>query len=425
VFDEVQAFGYLGGELFAAARFGVTPDIICLGKALGSGAPIAATVMRGDFRSLLWRNEAEFTNGGQPPACAAAHATLDVLDRVRDEIARNGEAFAKAGQRLRHTVSNVNVRRIGFSMTICRIPGLRYPREWTREIVKRAYDRGLLLRSTNDERHVLLKPPVIIKPDVISRSFDTLTDVILSVDRDLSRAPTTLDEKIGPHAPLTRVKKPIKPNPNSWYVRRLLAHLGSGFNAVLRTGHEQQHLSAELRSAGINAQDVYANEDGTIEYTFTPGDSLDIVLPRFSKAERWKIEGLVQQHQAFVERAHDVGHVVADRWPGNAIADTRGNITWIDFDIAYTGDKTKLMIFEELFALFQCLAFIQGRELIANLARRICPRIEHRFGRSRIEDVWVGMRSFYSNPEKPSVGSSLPPERYAVVVGAFDMSIGT
>jgi glutamate-1-semialdehyde 2,1-aminomutase len=83
IFDEVIT-GFRLGKGGAAARYGVTPDLVTLGKALGGGIPIAAFGGRRDILSLLSPEGPVYQAGtyaANPLAVAAGHAVLDALDR--------------------------------------------------------------------------------------------------------------------------------------------------------------------------------------------------------------------------------------------------------------------------------------------------------------------------------------------------------
>jgi 4-aminobutyrate aminotransferase-like enzyme len=84
VADEVQAgFGRTGDAMWGFQRHDVTPDLVTLGKPMGNGVPIAATVLRPEVVRAFGRDVRYFnTFGGNPVAVAAAQAVLDVL---RDE----------------------------------------------------------------------------------------------------------------------------------------------------------------------------------------------------------------------------------------------------------------------------------------------------------------------------------------------------
>jgi len=79
VFDEVQAGMGRTGKMFAWEHSGVKPDIITLAKGIASGLPLSATLASEDI--MKWKPGAHAsTFGGNPVACAAAHATLDLLE---------------------------------------------------------------------------------------------------------------------------------------------------------------------------------------------------------------------------------------------------------------------------------------------------------------------------------------------------------
>jgi 4-aminobutyrate aminotransferase len=86
-FDEVQAGMGRTGKMFAYEHFGVKPDILSLAKGIASGMPLSATLASEDV--MKWKPGAHAsTFGGNPVACAAAHATLDLLEESLVENAR-------------------------------------------------------------------------------------------------------------------------------------------------------------------------------------------------------------------------------------------------------------------------------------------------------------------------------------------------
>src|ERR1700685_239582 len=79
VFDEVQTGMGRTGELFAHQRFGVTPDVMSLAKALGGGFPIGACLATADAAAGMTPGSHGSTFGGHPLAVAGANAVLDVM----------------------------------------------------------------------------------------------------------------------------------------------------------------------------------------------------------------------------------------------------------------------------------------------------------------------------------------------------------
>jgi 4-aminobutyrate aminotransferase len=81
VFDEVQSGIGRTGRMFAAQHWGVAPDIMTLAKGLGSGLPIGVVVAKRSIMSRWTRGAHGNTFGGNPLCCAAALATLELVER--------------------------------------------------------------------------------------------------------------------------------------------------------------------------------------------------------------------------------------------------------------------------------------------------------------------------------------------------------
>lgn len=98
VFDEVQTGFGRTGKRFAMEHFGVVPDILVLGKALGGGMPMGAFVSSQERMRLLTHDPVLghiTTFGGHPVACAAGLAALEVLiaEKLEENARRMGELF--------------------------------------------------------------------------------------------------------------------------------------------------------------------------------------------------------------------------------------------------------------------------------------------------------------------------------------------
>ena len=87
IWDEVQSCHGRTGHMYAFQGYGVEPDLLVLGKGMANGEPCAAVAGRADYIDLLEYGEASDTFSGNPRACAAVCAVLDVFeeDRVVDK----------------------------------------------------------------------------------------------------------------------------------------------------------------------------------------------------------------------------------------------------------------------------------------------------------------------------------------------------
>jgi 4-aminobutyrate aminotransferase len=165
VCDEIQCGIGRTGRMFASEHAGVEPDILLTAKGLGSGMPIGAIIARESV--MHWKTGAHgSTFGGNPVCCAAALATLDVVER---ELIANARLM---GERLMAGVRQLASRHraIGDVRGLGLMIGVEFVQDQnTREpatdlvnaLVQRAFSQGLLLlgcgRST-----LRLAPPLIV-----------------------------------------------------------------------------------------------------------------------------------------------------------------------------------------------------------------------------------------------------------------------
>ena len=98
IFDEIQVGMGRSGEMFAMQKYGVTPDIVCLAKALGGGMPLGAFVSSQEIMSTLTHNPVLghiTTFGGHPVCCAAGLAAMKYLqsNNTVNDVERKGALY--------------------------------------------------------------------------------------------------------------------------------------------------------------------------------------------------------------------------------------------------------------------------------------------------------------------------------------------
>lgn len=179
--DEIfTGFGRTG-TLFAVEAEGVRPDLLCCGKALGGGLPIAAVVgRRALFR--VWKTPGEALHTAtflaNPLACAAALAVLDVLER-EDLPARAARLGAVVGarcaawrERFPETVAAVRGRGLLWGVELA---SADLAKRWTRE----ALQRGVLLLAGGPEGKVAqLVPPLTIAEEQLTAALGLLEEAL-------------------------------------------------------------------------------------------------------------------------------------------------------------------------------------------------------------------------------------------------------
>ncbi len=181
ILDEIYTGFGRTGTLFACEREGVRPDMLCVGKALGGGFPISATILCGDVANA-WQpstGEALHTSTylGNPMGCAAALANLDEIAR-RDipRLARERErSIGRALRALQEAhAAIVDVRGRGMLWAIEFTDA-----SYATACAVRALARGLIvLQSGLGGEAITFAPPPVITEAQLERAFTLLHEVV-------------------------------------------------------------------------------------------------------------------------------------------------------------------------------------------------------------------------------------------------------
>lgn len=124
IIDEVQTGVARTGNWFAFQRYGILPDAMTLAKGLGGGFPVGALVTFGPrVTKMLTAGQHGSTFGGNPLACAASHAVLDVLEEA-DALELVEQTGAYLESRLREMPGVADVRRAGLLVGVQLADGL-------------------------------------------------------------------------------------------------------------------------------------------------------------------------------------------------------------------------------------------------------------------------------------------------------------
>lgn len=174
VLDEIYTGFGRTGSMFACEREGVVPDILCAGKALAGGLPLAATI--GTARVMdAWppsAGEALHTSTflGNPVACAAALANLDEIQRLDlvGSVRAREAALGVRLRRLRAFASVRDVRGLGFLWAVEFADAA-----FANRVVVRALANGvILLQSGPTGTSITVAPPLTIEDRQLSRGLD-------------------------------------------------------------------------------------------------------------------------------------------------------------------------------------------------------------------------------------------------------------
>jgi acetylornithine/N-succinyldiaminopimelate aminotransferase len=174
IFDEVQTGVGRTGRLFAYEHFGVAPDIMTLAKGLGGGVAIGACLATDAAAKGFIQGSHASTFGGNPLACTAALAVLEVILEDQDVLghcARMAEYFFKALHDLQGGCPVItDVRGLGL------LVGVEVSLD-ARQLVDDLRKRGVLANAVN-ERVLRFTPPLIVTQAEIDRVVGLLGEVI-------------------------------------------------------------------------------------------------------------------------------------------------------------------------------------------------------------------------------------------------------
>jgi len=166
IFDEVQSGAGRTGKMFAAEHWDVQPDIMTLAKGLGSGMPIGLVVARKQHMAKWAPGAHGNTYGGNPVCCAAALATLDLVEKeLMHNAAEVGGYFLDRLAQLqqRHEcIGEVRGKGLMVGMELVQDRNTKSPAvDLCQRLITRAFHNGLLLLSCGQST-VRFMPPLVV-----------------------------------------------------------------------------------------------------------------------------------------------------------------------------------------------------------------------------------------------------------------------
>jgi 4-aminobutyrate aminotransferase len=187
IVDEVQSGMGRTGKWWAVEHFGVEPDIVCAAKGIASGVPLGVMFAREKF--MTWTKGAHGnTYGGNPIACAAALATMDLIENGYMQNATEVGNYTMDCLRqimARHDCIG-EVRGIGLMIGVEFVKDreTKEPAEMLRDrIVDHAFDRGLLLLGCGKST-IRITPPLNVTRAEVDEALEILEEAITLAEKE-------------------------------------------------------------------------------------------------------------------------------------------------------------------------------------------------------------------------------------------------
>jgi 4-aminobutyrate aminotransferase len=186
--DEVQSGVGRTGKWYAMEHWGVSADIVCTAKGLGSGFPIGAIVTHRDVMSAWTPGAHASTFGGNPVACAAANATIDIIED--ENLLEHAEKLGERTLARLHKFQqdHTSVRRVeGKGLMI----GVEFTdrtgkplKKFRDEVVNRAYLNGLIALACGTST-LRIAPPLVITQALMDEGLDILEHIIAQLEEEM------------------------------------------------------------------------------------------------------------------------------------------------------------------------------------------------------------------------------------------------
>nr|WP_315595213.1 aspartate aminotransferase family protein [uncultured Cupriavidus sp.] len=185
ILDEIQAGFGRTGKMFGFQHAGIQPDLVTVAKSLAGGLPLSGVVGRAEIMDAPSPGGLGGTYAGNPLACAAALAVLDVFeqDNLLDHAARTGELLRAGLESLARDFSAIGtVRGVGpmLALEFVRNADPFQPdASLAQAVIDACRERGLLVIKCGVHRNtVRLLAPLNTEPDTVAQALAILRDAI-------------------------------------------------------------------------------------------------------------------------------------------------------------------------------------------------------------------------------------------------------
>lgn len=190
IFDEIQTGFGRTGQMFAAQSFDVVPDIMALAKGIAGGFPLSAIVARPKLMSRWEFGSHGTTYGGNPVACAAGLASLQVIreEELLENCRRMGDRFLSGLRILADRFEEIGeVRGIGMMLAMEFVhPGesKKPNQEMAKRLLNELLNRRLIALSAGTFGQVVrFMPPLIVESTQIDTALDLVEESLVSISK--------------------------------------------------------------------------------------------------------------------------------------------------------------------------------------------------------------------------------------------------
>lgn len=192
IVDEVQASFGRTGKMFCFEHYGIKPNLLCLGKGLSCGVPCSALVGESRIMDILEPGSMSSTNGGNPLSCAAALASIEIIERegLCENAAMVGSKMLERLKEIEREYEIVGEARgigLAIAVEVVKDKESKEPApDLTKLIIRRAFEKGLLLIAPIGlfGNVIRIAPPLVISWEIAEKGLNILAEAIAEVDAE-------------------------------------------------------------------------------------------------------------------------------------------------------------------------------------------------------------------------------------------------
>ncbi|HUT95431.1 MAG TPA: aspartate aminotransferase family protein [Thermoguttaceae bacterium] len=187
--DEVLTGWARTGKWLSTEHWGVVPDVVSLGKGFGNGFPVTCVAVREPLKESFESISASSSYGGNPMACGAALATIEVIreENLLERSLHLGELAQERMERIRQEhpiVGDVRSKGCLMGIELVKDRATKEPFDEAGKLVyQKAFAKGLAWIPAG---HILrMSPPVVMEDEVLLKGLDIIDESIGETEREL------------------------------------------------------------------------------------------------------------------------------------------------------------------------------------------------------------------------------------------------
>ena len=185
--DEVLTCMGRTGKMFAMEHWKTTPDITTLGKGFGNGFPVTAMCVSDKYKDAIEKISASSSYGGNPMACAAALASIEVIEEENlcERSTHLGDVFLKRMNKMKEDhkiIGDVRGKGCLLAMELVKDKDTKEQFDEAGKLVyQKAFSKGLAWVPAG---HILrLSPPIIMEDDLALKGLDIIEEAVSEVEK--------------------------------------------------------------------------------------------------------------------------------------------------------------------------------------------------------------------------------------------------